>query len=114
MNAKIWIPIVLGAAGVLMGLALARTWAKLPAWASLVGAVVAVGLGALAIYLAFLDEETESPRGGSGGRALTSGTDSEAIGGRGGDAGLRTGGKGGEATAKGKRSRAKGGDGGRG
>lgn len=113
-NAKLWIPLALGAAGVLMGLVLANSWTQLPGWASVVGVLVAVALVVWAIYLGFQDEQSDRLRSGSGGRAVASGEDSRATGGQGGDAGKVSGGDGGAATAKGSRSVAKGGKGGRG
>lgn len=113
-SAIIWIPLALGAAGVLMGLALAKFWAVFPDWVSAVGVLIAVALVVLAVYLACRNNQSDRLRGGTGGRAFASGRDSQAIGGRAGDAGTGNGGDGGAATAKGRRSVAKGGDGGRG
>ena len=113
-NATIWIPLALGAAGVLLGLALAKFWAGLPEWASAVGVIVAILLVALAVYLAYQNNQADRLRGGAGGRAVAFGIDSEATGGSGGDAGRGDGGDGGSATAKGQRSIARGGSGGRG
>lgn len=113
-NATIWRPLALGAAGVLMGLALAKFWAAFPDWVSVVGGLIAVALVALAVYLAYRNNQSDRLRGGAGGRAFASGEDIKAVGGRGGDAGTGDGGDGGTATAKGRRSVAKGGDGGRG
>lgn len=110
----IWIPLALGAAGVLLGLALAKFWATLPEWASVVGVIVAILLVAWAIYLAYQRQQEDRLQGGVGGRASAFGVDSEATGGSGGDAGWGDGGAGGSAIAKGKRSIARGGNGGRG
>ena len=113
-NATIWIPLAIGAAGLLLGLALAKFWAGLPEWMSVVGVLVATALVIWAVYLAYQLKDADRLRGGSGGRALAFGEDSDATGGRGGDAGRGDGGDGGAATAKGRRSTARGGRGGRG
>lgn len=110
----IWIPLALGAAGVLLGLALAKFWAALPAWASVAGIMVATVLTAWAIYLAYQAKQENHVRGGAGGHALAIGEQSEATGGIGRDAGRGDGGDGGRATAKGHGAIARGGHGGRG
>lgn len=113
-NVTIWIPLALGTAGVLMGVALTKFSVELPSWASVIGAFIAVALVGWAVYLAYQKNQTDGLRGGAGGRAFASGEDSQAIGGRGGDAGSGDGGDGGMATAKGRRSVARGGGGGKG
>lgn len=113
-NSTIWIPTILCLAGVALGLALARFSATLPPWGTPVGIVIAVVLIAAAVFLAFGPTTGQRTRGGRGGRAIASGTDARASGGRGGDAGVGDGGTGGDALAKGSRSVARGGDGGRG
>lgn len=113
-NIILWIPALLGVAFAILGLALAKYWAALPGWATVVGAVGAVALFGGAVFLGYQRVRSPSPRGGAGGRAIAAGEDSHASGGRGGDAGFGDGGDGGAAVAKGKRSAARGGDGGRG
>lgn len=113
-NVTIWIPLALGAAGVLLGLVLTQFISGLPGWASATGFFIAVALVGWAIFLAYQKKQPARLRGGAGGRAFAPGTDSQAVGGRGGDAGSGDGGDGGEATAKGKRSTAIGGKGGQG
>lgn len=113
-NSTIWIPLALGAAALLMGLALAKFWAGLPEWMSLIGLIIAILLVAWAVYLAYQNNHATRLRGGAGGRASAFGRDNEATGGSGGDVGRGDGGDGGSATAKGQRSIARGGSGGRG
>lgn len=113
-NSILWIPLAIGVSAVILGLALAKFWAGLPDWVSIAGVIVALALVAIAVYLAYQRTPTARPSGGRGGQAFASGEDTEATGGRGGDAGKGDGGDGGRATAKGKGSVARAGDGGKG
>lgn len=113
-NETIWIPLALGIAGVILGLALTKYWSGLPDWVSALGVLAAIVLIAWAIYLAYQSRQTDRRHGGAGGNAFAAGEDSQATGGVGGDAGRGDGGQGGTATAKGLRSIARGGSGGRG
>ena len=113
-NATIWIPSIIGAAVLVLGLVLPSVWSAMPPWMTAGGLVVALVLWCFAVYLAYQRSRGDRPMGGDGGRATVDGDESDATGGDGGEAGLGDGGRGGAAIAKGNRSTAKGGSGGRG
>jgi hypothetical protein len=104
-----WIPLLLGGAGIAGGWALATDRYTREAWAIVL--VLCVGAAVLAYRL---PAAIGGKRAGQGGNASVHGDHSEAIGGRGGDAGTGVGGKGGDAAVEGNTSKATGGDGGRG
>lgn len=113
-NATIWIPSLLGVVFAIFGVAAPDLWSGLAGSAKSVALVGAVLLWIVAACLAFWRTPADKLRAGRGGHAAASGDDSNATGGRGGDAGKGHGGDGGNAVAQGRRSVAKGGVGGRG
>lgn len=110
---NLWIPTLLGVAFLLVGVLLPKVWDQLPGWVTPTSYVVAFAAWALAAFLSHRRGRGRG-RGGEGGIAKAVGPDSQAYGGKGGDAGSGRGGDGGAAIAKGARSTAKGGAGGRG
>jgi len=105
---------VLGFVFIILGAAAPEIWNALPGWARPTAIGVAIVLWGFAIFLACSQSSTEKIAGGRGGSAVAAGDESNATGGRGGEAGKGNGGDGGAATAKGRGSVAIGGDGGRG
>lgn len=111
-----WIPLLLGAAFLVLTFALPALPIRVAPWALPASLVATVALLVLAAVLAYRDRSSANARtrGGRGGNALVKGFGSEAVAGDGGAAGTGHGGDGGRATVKGDRSRAQGGRGGAG
>lgn len=114
MAISIWIPLLIAAASFAASLILPSIGLSvLPGWTAPWLFLVAAASILWAIFLAYRQRNAATRVAGKGGDAEVSGTDSQAYGGRGGNA-LRhgIGGDGGDAKAKGSRSTARGGDGG--
>lgn len=117
MKTAVWIPLLLGVAFLVLGLVLPQFGIAAFSHGINVAlvflAIVCIGIS---IYLGLGLRNTKgsaSRTAGSGGKALASGVDTEAAGGRGGNATRAgAGGDGGHARATGTRSVARGGDGG--
>ena len=109
-----WVPLLLGAAFLILGLLLPAYISDLPSWVRSGAIALALMMIILTGVLAYLHKSDEAPRGGRGGSARAHGDHNEAVGGRGGNAGQGFGGDGGNAVARGRRSVAKGGEGGKG
>lgn len=109
-----WVPVVLGAGFLFLGVPLTNLTPHIGAWVNL----TAIGLGLVLLagggLMAYRSRSTSDRRGGRGGEAVVRGADSNAAGGAGGHAGVVQGGRGGDAKVHGNRSAATGGRGGNG
>lgn len=108
-----WVPLLLGFGSLGLSLALPSYFETWPTWLVPVTLVGSFGFFVWAGVLAY--RTGNSTRGGKGGTASAHGENSDASGGKGGNAGVSNGGgDGGNATARGRGSKARGGDGGAG
>ncbi len=116
MRFGFWVPFFLGLAFAIASLAAPLLYAAAPDWLGWAGLTTTAILLVVAFVVGMLSRpSTYSSSAGVGGKAKATGVNSDASGGKGGDAGIKaSGGKGGDAHATGKNSRARGGDGGRG
>lgn len=115
-NSIFWIPLLMGIASLIFGLALPKFEIQLNSTVVYGSVAAGVALLALAAYLAFRtarDSAGSLPHAGRGGDAKVTGDGSRATGGRAGGAQFGTGGDGGSASVRGNNSSARGGDGGR-
>jgi membrane protein implicated in regulation of membrane protease activity len=114
LTLSFWVPLLIGVAFLIFGLALPALGIGVPSWAVWTALAVAVALVLFAFWTVRRSACTGTPasNAGPGGNARVTGNRSKAFGGKGGRGGIGKGGRGGDATVTGDGSIAAGGKGG--
>lgn len=108
------LPLLTGVALLILGLVLPTLAPNMSNYWKYGLIAISTVLMLISYFIAKSGSTAFSPRGGSGGKGIATGEDSDATGGAGGNANGSIGGRGGDARAAGKGARAKGGAGGSG